>query len=100
LSEKERRSLKQPDPLLLSDSKDPIYMSWSILVQAKLQDNNDHFSSENSKLIYVYSYTTRAAQAHLEPWFKYDVSNLFYTVDKVIAYLAAIYQNPIQQAIV
>jgi hypothetical protein len=100
LSEKEHRSLKQPDPPLLSDSKDPTYMSWSILVQAKLQDNNDHFLSENSKLIYVYGCTTRAAQAHLEPWFEYNVSNLFYTVDKVIAHLVAIYQNLIQQAIV
>jgi hypothetical protein len=95
LSEKERWSLKQPDPLLLSDSKDPTYTSWSILVQAKLQDNDNHFSSENSKLIYIYSCTTRAVQAHLEPWFEYSVSNLFYTVDKVIAHLAAIYQNSI-----
>jgi hypothetical protein len=100
LSEKEHWSLKQPDPPLLSDSKDPTYMSWSILVQAKLQDNDDHFLSENSKLIYVYSCTTRAVQAHLEPWFEYGIPNLFYTVDKVIAHLAAIYQNLIQQAIV
>jgi hypothetical protein len=75
-------------------------MSWNILVQAKLQDNDDHFSSENSKLIYVYGHMTRAAQAHLEPWFEYGAPNLFYTVDKVIAHLAAIYQNPMQQAIV
>jgi hypothetical protein len=100
LSEKERQSLKQPDPLLLSDSKDSTYMFWSIFVQAKLQNNNNHFFSENSKLIYVYSCTTKATQAHLEPWFKYSISNLFYTVDEVMAYLAAIYQNSIQQAIV
>ena len=100
LSKKEHRSLKQPDLPLLSDSKDPTYTSWSILVQAKLQDNDNHFSSENSKLTYIYGHTTRAAQAHLEPWFEYSVSNLFYTVDKVMAYLIAIYQNPIQQAIV
>ena len=42
---------------------------------------------------------TRAAQAHLEPWFEYGAPNLFYTVDKVMAHLAAIYQNPMQQAI-
>jgi hypothetical protein len=70
LSEKERWSPKQPDPPLLSDGKDPTYTSWSILVQAKLQDNDDHFPSENSKLTYVYSCTTGAAQAHLEPWQK------------------------------
>jgi hypothetical protein len=99
LSEKERRSPKQPDPPLLSDGKDPTYTSWSILVQAKLQDNDDHFPSENSKLTYVYGRTTGAAQAHLEPRFEYGAPNPFHTVDEVMAHLAAIYQNPMRQAI-
>ena len=99
LSEKERRSPKQPDPPLLSDGKDPTYTSWSILVQAKLQDNDDHFPSENSKLTYVYGRTTGAAQAHLEPWFEYGAPNPFLAVDEVMAHLAAIYQNPMRQAI-
>src|ERR1700722_20873886 len=51
LSESTRRSPKQPNPPLLSDGKDPTYTSWSILVQAKLQDNDDHFPSETSRLI-------------------------------------------------
>jgi hypothetical protein len=59
LSEKERRSPKQPDPPLLSDGKDPTYTSWSILVQAKLRDNDDHFPSKNSKLTYVYGRMVR-----------------------------------------
>ena len=49
--------------------------------------------------MYVYSCTTGAAQAHLEPWYEYSTLNLFLTVDKVIAYLATIYQNLMQQAI-
>jgi hypothetical protein len=97
--ESDRQSLKQPDPPLLSDGKDPTYTSWSILVQAKLQDNDDHFPSENSKLTYVYGCTTGAAQAHLEPWFEYGAPNPFLTVDEVMAHLAAIYQNLMRQAI-
>jgi hypothetical protein len=97
--ESDRRSLRQPDPPLLSDGKDPTYTSWSILVRAKLQDNDDHFPSENSKLTYVYGRTTGAAQAHLEPRFEYGAPNPFLTVDEVTAHLAAIYQNPMQQAI-
>jgi hypothetical protein len=97
--ESDRRSPKQPDPPLLSDGKDPTYTSWSILVQAKLQDNDDHFPSENSKLTYVYGRTTGAAQAHLEPRFEYGAPNPFLTVDEVMAHLAAIYQNPMRQAI-
>jgi hypothetical protein len=49
--------------------------------------------------MYVYRRTTRAAQAYLKPRFEYSTSNLFYTMDKVIAYLAAIYQNLLRQAI-
>jgi hypothetical protein len=97
--ESDWRSPKQPDPPLLSDGKDPTYTSWSILVQAKLQDNDDHFPSENSKLTYVYGRTTGAAQAHLEPRFEYGAPNPFLAVDEVMAHLAAIYQNPMRQAI-
>jgi hypothetical protein len=84
---------------LLSDGKDPTYTSWSILIRAKLQDNDDHFPSENSKLTYVYGRTTGAAQAHLEPRFEYGAPNPFLAVDEVMAHLAAIYQNPMRQAI-
>jgi hypothetical protein len=84
---------------LLSDGKDPTYTSWSILIQAKLRDNNDHFPSEKSKLTYVYGRTTGAAQAHLEPRYEYGAPNPFLTVDEVMAFLAAIYQNPMRQAI-
>jgi hypothetical protein len=97
--ESAHRSPKQPNPPLLSDGKDPTYTSWSILIRAKLQDNDDHFPSENSKLTYVYGRTTGAAQAHLEPRFEYGAPNPFLAVDEVMAHLAAIYQNPMRQAI-
>jgi hypothetical protein len=64
-----------------------------------LQDNDDYFLSENSKLTYVYGRTTGAAQAHLEPRFEYGAPNPFLAVDEVMAHLAAIYQNPMRQAI-
>ena len=99
LSESTRRSPKQPDPPYLSDGKEPTYTSWSILVQAKLQDNDDHFPSENSKLTYVYGRTTGAAQGYLEPRFEYGAPNPYTTVDEVMTYLATIYLNPMRQAI-
>ena len=49
--------------------------------------------------MYVYRCTTGAAQSHLEPWFEYGALNLYTTVDEVMAYLAAIYLNPMRQAI-
>ena len=98
-AETQRRSPKQPDPPLLSDGKELTFTSWSILIRAKLRDNDDHFPSEDSKLTYVYGRTTGAAQAHLEPRFEYSAPNPFTTVDEVMAHLAAIYQNPMRQAI-
>ena len=98
-AEAPRRSAKVMEPPLLSDGKDPMFTSWNILICAKLHDNNDHFPSENSKLTYIYGHTTRDAQAHLEPQFEYGAHNPFQTVDQVMAHLAAIYQNPMRQAI-
>jgi hypothetical protein len=98
-AETPRRSAKVTEPPLLSDGKDPTFTSWSILILAKLQDNDDHFPSERSKLTYVYGHTTGDAQAHLEPRFEYGARNPFQTVDQAMAYLAAIYQNPMRQAI-
>src|SRR5438045_4209027 len=98
-AEAPHRSAKVTEPPLLSDGKDPTFTSWNILIHAKLHDNNDHFPSENSKLTYVYGCTTGDAQAHLEPQFEYGTHNPFQTVDQVMAHLAAIYQNPMRQAI-
>ena len=94
-----RRSATRLDPPLLSDGKDPTFASWSILLRAKLEENDDHFPSENSKLTYIYGCTTGAAQAHLEPRFEYGARNPFKTVDQVMAHLAALCQNPLRQAI-
>ena len=90
---------KQPDPPLLSDGKEPTYTSWSILIHAKLWDNDDYFPSEESKLTYFYGCTTGDAQAHLEPQFEDGTPNPFCMVNEVMAHLAAIYQNPMWQAI-
>jgi hypothetical protein len=42
---------------------------------------------------------TGDAQRHFKPYFEANARNLFQTVDKVIARLAAIYHNPLRQAI-
>jgi len=98
-SESTRWSPKKPDPPYLSDGQEPTYTSWSILVQAKLRDNEDHYPTEDSKLMYVYGRTVGKAQAYLEPRFEYGAPNPYTTVDEVLAYLATIYLNPMRQAI-
>src|SRR5438045_9780678 len=90
-------SPKQPDPPLLSDGKDPTFTSWSILIHAKLRDNDDHYPSENSKLTYIYRHTTGDAQGHLEPWFEPGTPNTFRMVEEAMANLASRYNNPRQQ---
>jgi Zinc knuckle len=95
----QRRSPKKPDPPLLSDGIDPTFTSWNILVQAKLQDNADHFDSERSKLTYVYGRTTGKAQKHLEPRYDPKTRNPYQSVDEAMEHLATIYLNPMRQAI-
>jgi hypothetical protein len=95
----QKRSPKRPDPPLLSDGVDPTFTSWNILVQAKLQDNVDHFDTERSKLTYVYGRTTGKAQRHLEPRYDPKARNLYQSVDEAIEHLATIYLNPMRHAI-
>ena len=52
-------------------------MLQSILVYTKLQDNNNHFPSKDSKLMYVFRHMTRDTYSHLKPRFKDNCPTLF-----------------------
>ena len=48
-----RHTKSVPDPQRLSDGTDPTFEGWRFLVEGKLEDNADHFPSEESKMRYV-----------------------------------------------
>ena len=42
------KSVKIPDPPLLTDGKEPTFESWKLQIQGKLQVNADHFQSDEA----------------------------------------------------
>lgn len=93
----DRKSTKLPDPLLLSDGKDPAYASWKLQIEDKLEVNADHFRTEDACMAYVFSRTTGDAQGHLQPRYGRNAAQRFCTAQDMLDYLTAIFEDPFQK---
>ena len=93
----DRKSTKLPDPLPLSDGKDPAYDSWKLQMEDKLEVNADHFRNEDARMAYVFSRTTRDAQGHLQPRYGRNASQRFLTAQEMLDHLTAIFEDPFQK---
>jgi hypothetical protein len=91
---KQPKSAKLPDPQPLSDGIDPTFENWRIQVRGKLRVNDDHFPSEEAKMLYLFGRTTGDAQRHLQAKFEDDSPTRFISVGEMLQHLAAIYVNP------
>jgi len=90
----QRYSKKLPDPVALSDGKDPTFLSWKLLVQGKFRSNADHFQDEEDKMLYLFNRTSGDAQKHLEPRYDEDCQTRFVSAKEMLDHLASIYTNP------
>jgi hypothetical protein len=90
----QRYSKKLPDPVSLSDGKDPTFLSWKLQIQGKFRCNADHFSDEEDKMLYLFNRTTGDAQKHLEPRYDDDSQTRFVSAKEMLDQLASIYVNP------
>jgi hypothetical protein len=59
-------SQEHEDSGKLDDSISPTYAAWYILLKEKLEANADWWPTKRRQIHYVFSYTTRKAQSHLE----------------------------------
>jgi len=88
------RSVKLPDPPLLTDGKEPTFESWKLQIQGKLRVNQDHFSSDEARMAYVFGRTGGDAQAHLHPRYDDDSEDPFKMGREMVEHLSAIYEDP------
>jgi hypothetical protein len=87
------KSTKIPDPEPLSDGKNPTFENWKIQIEGKFVVNNDHFPTEQAKMIYIFGRTTGDAQTHLRPRYGTNEDSLK-TAQEMIDFLANIYLDP------
>lgn len=90
----QRYSKKLPDPVSLSDGKDPTFLSWKLQIQGKFRCNADHYKDEEDKMLYLFNRTSGDAQKHLQPRYDEDSQTRFVSAREMLAYLASIYVNP------
>jgi hypothetical protein len=89
-----RYSKKLPDPVSLSDGKDPTFLSWKLQIQGKFRCNSDHYQNEEDKMLYLFNRTSGDAQKHLQPRYDEDSQTRFVSAKEMLDYLASIYVNP------
>jgi hypothetical protein len=90
----QRYSKKLPDPVSLSDGKDPTFISWKLQIQGKFRSNADHYKDEEDKMFYLFNRTSGDAQKHLQPRYDEDSQTCFVSAKEMLDYLASIYVNP------
>ncbi|OJD10397.1 hypothetical protein ACJ73_09811, partial [Blastomyces percursus] len=89
-----QRSVKLPDPPLLTDGKDPKFEDWYSKMRGKLEGNADHYTTEALRMTYVESRTGGDAADHLKPRLRDGSPNKFQTAKEMLDCLKAIYLDP------
>ncbi len=73
------RSIKLPDPPILTDGKDPAFDNWLLKMEGKLEANKDHFGTEAIRMAYIDSRTGGNAAKHLGPRLRTTAPDRFTT---------------------
>lgn len=89
-----RRSVKLPDPPVLTDGKEPKFEDWAIRMRSKLTANADHFTNEPLRRAYVLSRVEGDAALHLRPRCHPDAIDRLDTADDILQYLESLYVDP------
>lgn len=89
-----QRSVKLPDPPILTDGKEPKFEDWLSKIKGKLRANEDHYTTEALRIAYIENRTGGDAAKHLAPRLREDSLNYFQNADEMLKYLEAIYLDP------
>lgn len=71
------RSPRIVDPTVFKMEGGVSFLDWEVEALAKLYNNTDHFPTEESKMYFVYSSTTKRDRKFLYPRYKFDTKNHF-----------------------
>lgn len=92
-NQSKKKSMKLPDPPILTNGKDPKFPDWLSKMKSKLQANRDHYDSEELRMAYVENRTGGDAARHLAPRLEEGPSR-FQTAKDMFDYLESIYLDP------
>ena len=87
------KSAKIPDPLLLTDGKEPWFEDWLLLITQKLEANHDHYDSPQLCCAYVASHYDGKAHKHITPQLWSKSVNLYEDSVDMLEHLKTIYND-------
>jgi len=88
------KSIKLPDPPILTDRKDLKFNNWLSKIKNKLLANEDHYPNKTMCMAYVQNCVRGTAADHLALQICREVINCFKTADKMFCHLKSIFQDP------
>lgn len=95
--EQPHRSVKLPDPPILTDGKDPKFDDWLFRMRSKLNANADHYSNELFRIAYVQNRIGGRAAKHTAPRFREGSLNTYQNAEEIFQHLKSIFFDPSQR---
>jgi hypothetical protein len=89
------KSVKIPNPPVLTDGKDPEFEDWESRIRSKLRANADHYNTDALRMAYVENRTGGKAAKHLRP---VNAVNPYITAEEMLKHLGSIFQDPNREA--
>ena len=92
------KSVKIPNPPVLTNGKDPEFEDWESRIRNKLKANADHYNTEVLRIAYVENRTGGKAAKHLRPRLRVNAVNPYITAEEMLKHLESIFQDPNREA--
>jgi len=92
------KSVKIPNPPVLTNGKDPEFEDWESRIRNKLKANADHYNTEVLRISYVENRTGGKAAKHLRPRLRVNAVNPYITAEEMLKHLESIFQDPNREA--
>ena len=99
ISQREKRSMKLPDPPVFSDGKEPNIDHWLAKRRSKLLANEDHMPTEILRKAYVENRVNGDAMRHMEARLRKGAVKPFETAEEMLELLERIYWDPIENTL-
>jgi hypothetical protein len=92
------KSVKLPNPPVLTDGKDPEFEDWESRIRSKLKANEDHYNTEALRIAYVENRVGGKAAKHLRPRLRVSAVHPYSTAEEMLKHLEKIFQDPNKEA--
>ena len=91
---KEQKSVKLPDPPVLTNGVNPTFDDWRQGIKDKFDQNADHYNTEGLRIAYLATRLGGQAKLHIAARRRPDSPNPFATAEEMLEALSAVFEDP------